>query len=157
MFKKVFTIILILSASTVFADNNNDWRKNGSDTEKLTNVIKVIPSTSVLMMQMGERYRNLYWAAKQNKWEFAEYQVEEMEGLMKTLKITRPKRTSSIEKHFSTAFEPIEAAIKSKNWKQFSAGFESMRNRCMVCHEANKHGFIILKSVPRKGNSPVID
>ena len=159
MFKNMFTLtcILTLTSSNVVAGNNNDWRKTGSDVEKLNNIIKVIPSTSDLMFQMGERYRNLYWAGKQKKWAFAEYQVEEMEGLMKKLKITRPQRATSIEKYFSTAFKPIEAAIQSKNWQQFSLGFESMRKQCMACHKANDHAFIILKPVPRKGNSPVID
>lgn len=153
----VLTTILMLTCSSAIAANNSDWRKNGSHEEKLTNLVKVIPSTSDLMIQMGERYRNLYWAGKQGKWQFAEYQLEEMAGLIKTLKITRPKRSASIKDYFGHAFEPVETAIKNKNWKQFSVNFEVMRNHCMACHKVSNHGFIVLKPKPAKGNSPVLD
>ncbi len=151
------TTLLVLTYSSAIAANDSDWRKNSSHEQKLINLVKVIPSTSDLMIQMGERYRNLYWAGKQGKWQFAQYQLEEMGGLIKTLKITRPKRAASIKESFGHAFEPVEAAIKNKNWGQFSRSFETMRSHCIACHKANNHAFIVLKPKPSKGNSPTLD
>lgn len=68
-----FLLSIVLSVSVLFipAVTATDWRKDGSPETKMDNVIKVIPSTVNIMFQVGERYKNLYWAAKQNNWEFA--------------------------------------------------------------------------------------
>jgi hypothetical protein len=68
---KIFLFIVsMLMANHVIAETgNDDWRKTGSNEEKLNNVVEVIPSAADIMFQMGERYRNLYWAGKQGKYE----------------------------------------------------------------------------------------
>lgn len=151
-------LVAFLTASYVFADSNNDdWRKTGTQQEKLDNVVKVIPSTADIMFQMGERYRNLYWAGKQGKWEFAEYQTEEMQSLMKKLIITRPKRAATARVFLLDGFTGFEDAIEHKDWGKFENAFEHMRDRCMACHIQNDHAFVKLNKKPVKGNSPVLD
>ena len=158
MLKKIIILVSFSMFATPLAlANKNDWRKNSSTDKKLENLIKVIPSTSDLMIQMGERYKNLYWAGKQEKWDFADYQIDEMQALIRTLKITRPKRSKSIDTHFKNAFSDIQKAIKENNWSKFSSGFDSMRHKCMACHRANDHAFIVLNPKPAKGNSPALD
>lgn len=109
------------------------------------------------MLQMGDRYRNLYWAAKQKKWEFAEYQIEEMQDLIETLMITRPKRKKTANKFLQTAFKLYPVALKKRDWLYFKNSFENMRKQCMICHVENDHAFIVLPKHPRKGNSLVLE
>ncbi len=138
-------------------DTHNDWRKTGNNEDKLNNVVKVIPSTADIMFQMGERYRNLYWAGKQGKWEFAQYQIEEIQSLIKKLIITRPQRASTARTFLNNAFTGFEEAVEQKNWSQFKTAFGQMREHCMICHRQNEHAFIVLNEKPSKGNSPALD
>ena len=106
----LYILMLPLSAE----DTTSDWRKTGSHEDKLNNVVKVIPSTADIMFQMGERYRNLYWAGKQGKWEFAQYQTEEMQSLIKKLIVTRPQRAATARTFLNDAFTGFEEAIEQK-------------------------------------------
>ncbi len=154
--KYILCLLLTLSA-TISHASNDDWRKSDNDKEKLNKIIKVIPSTSDIMFQMGERYKNLYWAAKQGKWAFAEYQLEEMEGLIKTLMITRPKRGETAANFLAYGLNGYEDAIENKNWAAFQKAFSKMRQACEHCHKQNRHAFIKLQKTPAKGSSPVLD
>jgi len=135
----------------------DDWRQQGSDAVKMNNLIEVIPSTSDIMFQMGERYKNLYWAARQGKWEFTEYQMEEMQGLIRTLMITRPGRRITAQVFLDRGFTGIAEAIEHRNWSDFERAFLEMRRECIACHSKNDHAFITLNRIPAKGGSPVLD
>ena len=156
--RTIFLSGLLMLINPVLAqDANSDWRKTGSSEEKINNVVKVIPSTADIMFLMGERYRNLYWAGKQGKWEFAQYQTEEMQSLIKELILTRPNRTVTAQVFLHNAFKEFETAITKKDWQEFQNAFANMREQCMICHRQNEHAFIVLNEKPRKGNSPALD
>jgi len=157
MQKYLIFITLLISFNIMADDDEQDWRKSGSDKTKLNNVVKVIPSTSDIMFQVGERYKNLYWAAKQGKWEFAEYQLEEIESEIEKLKITRPKRAKTADIFLNSAVEDVEKAIKKQDWNRFQAQFEQMRQQCVQCHVKNDHAFIVPVKIPPKGSSPALD
>ncbi len=159
MKKALYILFFTVIATNGLAENtkSGDWRKTGSNQEKIDNMVKVLPGASNLMLQMGERYRNLYWAAKQGKWQFAEYQLEEMDDLVNTLMITRPKRATTAAEFLDDGFKKFPAAITNKDWKQFKTAFEHLRQSCMTCHGKNDHAFITLPASPRKGNSPTLD
>jgi hypothetical protein len=154
---KLTLSILILSFSiTAMADSDYDWRKGGDENEKLKNLISVMPGAANLMLEMGERYKNLYWAARQKKWEFASYQAEEMKDLLETLMITRPKRAGTARVFVERAYPVLESALESRDWARFAKAFEQMRQECMSCHVKNDHGFIEL-AVPKRASSPVLN
>jgi hypothetical protein len=153
----LFVLGFLLTNLVQAEQDYKDWRQNGTNEEKLDNVIRVIPSAADIMFQMGERYRNLYWAGKQGKWTFARYQTEEMQRLVKNLMLTRPNRAATAKSFLHDAFEGYEQAIQQKDWAKFQAAFEHMRERCMACHIQNEHAFVVLNKHPAKGNSPVLD
>ena len=143
----------IFSASWVLAD----WRQSGSDREKLQNLVNAVPGTSHWMIEMGERYRNLYWAARQSKWAFAHYQLEEMEKLARQVQLTRPKRAPTAQQFLEEAIPRMEQAVASHDWATFEAGFQALRAACMHCHVQNDHGFILLPEQPATASSPVLN
>lgn len=157
MKRQFLCLMIFLSMQIGSIAQASDWRKTGSEKQKLNNVVKVIPGASNIMLQMGERYKNLYWAGMQEKWQFAEYQVEEMQSLIKTLMITRPKRAATAEKFLKEAFVEFPVAMQNKSWSAFTQAFEHMRQACMVCHVKNDHAFIILSKKPNKASSPVFN
>ena len=148
---------LLISTYVHASGDNKDWRKDAADDVKLKNLIKVMPSTSDIMFQIGERYKNFYWAAKQEKWKFAEYQMEEMQKLIQALMITRPKRKADAETFMQTAFVDFADAIEEKDWNRFSKAFADMRGACIQCHIKNDHEFIVPAKAPSKGSSPALD
>ena len=151
-----FLFSLLISFNT-YAGNAVDWRKSGSDQNKLNHLVKALPGTSVHMLQVGERYRNLYWAGKLEKWQFANYQIEEIQELLKTVGITRPKRKSTANVFLDKAFTLFPAALENKNQQQFFKAFQKMRSECLSCHAANQHSFITLPIIPKKSNSLVLE
>ena len=157
MNRQLRCVIILLSLSLLSTAQAGDWRTTGSEKQKLNNVVKVIPGASTIMLQMGERYRNLYWAGVQEKWQFTEYQIEEMQGLVKTLMITRPKRAATAKQFLDKAFGDFPLAIREKHWGSFSRAFERMRQACMECHVNNQHAFIKLPPKPQKGGSLVLE
>lgn len=152
-------VLALLFAAAVHADSApmTDWRKDGSDAEKLENVVRAVPSASRIMIEMGERYKNLYWAGKLEHWEFAEYQVEEMQSLVKLLQLTRPARAATAQDFMDEAFEKFDAAFEKKEWEPFYQAFDHMRDQCMICHANNDHGFVVLPTHPVTASSPVLN
>ncbi|MBL1275949.1 MAG: hypothetical protein COB30_007665 [Ectothiorhodospiraceae bacterium] len=130
-----------------------------SDTPHATTMeqlAKVMPGASVIMLQMGERYKNLYWAGKLGKWEFAAYQTEEMEDLIHTLKITRPARAETADEFLKAVYPMISEAAASRDWPRFEKAFDELRGQCMSCHAKNDHSFVTLP-IPKSANSPVLN
>ncbi len=157
----LLALTLSLASGNVLASSAEpvagDWRKSATDEEKMAQLIEVMRGASNLMIEMGERYKNLYWAAKQGKWAFAEYQREEMQDLVETLTITRPGRATTAQVFLDEGFQALDAALPSRDWGRFNAAFEAMRGQCMSCHRANDHAFIELPQVPPMGSSPILD
>ena len=134
-----------------------DWRQSENDQEKLEQLVRAVPGTSHWMIEMGERYRNLYWAAKLAKWEFAQYQVEEIEKLVEQVQLTRPKRAVTAQQFLEDAIPRMERAVASREWPVFEEGFAALRAACMHCHVQNDHGFIQLPERPESASSPVLN
>ncbi|MES9941932.1 MAG: hypothetical protein ABW104_10985 [Candidatus Thiodiazotropha sp. 6PLUC2] len=148
----VFSTFLL--ASPVKAD---DWRNDSSPEEQLENLLRLVPGTSHWMFEIGERYKNLYWAAKQAKWEFAQYQVEEIEKLIKVVQLARPKRAETAEEFLQTGLPAIAEGVASKNWDSFKQSFTKLNQACMTCHGKNDHAFISLPLEPATAASPVLN
>jgi hypothetical protein len=150
----VFGVCTVLFVATASAQE--DWRKTAPVEKKVANLVEVMPGAANLMIEMGFRYQNLYWAAKQGKWEFAHYQAEEIESLLKTLMITRPKRAKTADVFLKTGFAALEPALKARDAARFEAAFEKMRQACMTCHQQNEHAFVTLP-LPKRAYSPVLN
>ena len=134
-----------------------DWRKDAGDERKLANLIQLVPGTAHWMVEMGERYQNLYWAAKQGQWEFAEYQVEEIEGLVRRVQLARPKRAVTAQEFLDNAIPSMLSTLKQQDWASFQEGFLGLRAACMHCHTQNDHAFIVLPRDPVTAPSPVLN
>ena len=151
----------VLCAGAVVADSgkegDRDWRKQASLEDKVGQLIKALPSTANIMIEMGERYQDLYWAAKQGKWEFAEYQLEEIESLVELLQITRPGRAATARDFLDRGLRGFEPAFEAQDWKAFQGAFRNLHEQCMACHVDNDHGFIVVPPKPVRSNSLILN
>ncbi len=155
---KYMMCTLILSAVTTvpIVDAAQDWRSTASTVKKVDKLVAVMPATGNIMIEMGERYKNLYWAAKLGQWEFANYQAEEMEELIDKLKITRPELAKTANEFLKNSYPHVSQVVRLRDWEKFSVMFEELRNECMACHGKNEHGFIVLP-IPKRASSPVLN
>ncbi len=149
-------VIAASLALTPAAHADSDWRKSAPQEEKIQKLVEVMPSTANLMLEVGARYRHLYWAAKLGRWEFAAYQAEEIEALIETLQITRPGRAQTAAVFLEMAYPEITDAAESGEWQRFEKAFQRLRQECLACHAANEHAFITLPEVPPRSTSPVL-
>jgi hypothetical protein len=149
----VVTLAGLLACSAALAD---DWRREGSDAEKLEQLIRAMPNTAALMLQVGDRYNNLYWAARQGQWEYAGYQLAEMQGVLRRNMVTRPGRAEDLQAFMDDGFEGMEAAIEARNDELFLRAFEHMRGQCMACHAASGYEFIRLPAQPPRPDNPAL-
>jgi len=134
-----------------------DWRETAGDAEKLSNLVKLIPNTAIWMQQMGHRYGDLYFAAKQEKWDFAAYQAEEMEKLVRYVEVARPKRAATAQEFRAAVFPMLHEEIAKQDWAAFEKAFDTLSAECMSCHVKNDHGFVGLPNPPLRPHSPVLD
>ncbi len=111
---------------------------------------------SELMLQMGDRYKNLYWAAKLGQWDFARYQSEEIEELIEKLIQAEPKREKSARAFLEHVYPRLPDAIRSHDWEKFASAFEHMRQQCEACHRKNARAYIKLPT-PQSATSPVLN
>lgn len=143
-------------AGTAAAETATDWRQGIELAPKVERLVEVLPSAANIMIEMGARYQNLYWAAKLGKWEFAGYQAEEIKELIEKLQITRPKSAASAREFLDAVYPMLPEAAKTRDWKKFETAFEKMRHECMACHGKNEMGFVQLP-LPRRASSPVLN
>jgi hypothetical protein len=134
-----------------------DWRKEGDDAERLQKLVELVPGTAHWMIEMGDRYQNLYWAAKQGKWEFATYQSEEIEKLMQVVMLARPKRAASAQMFLDKMFPMMHEATASKDWDRFEDAFDTLNTECMACHAREDHSFVVIPREPATASSPVLN
>jgi hypothetical protein len=145
-------VCLLASASL-----SADWREEASAEAQLANLVKLVPGTEHWMFEIGERYKNLYWAAKQENWEFAQYQVEEIEKLVEVVQLARPNRADTAQEFLETGIPAIQRGVEARKWESFQPAFVQLQHSCMTCHVKNDHGFITVPLQPKTAGSPVLN
>ena len=140
----------------VAADEKRHSDKVGLE-DQVERLNSLTPNTAGIMFQVGHRYQDLYWAARLGKWEFAEYQLEELEALLETLQVAVPRRAPSTQVFLDQGLEGFEAAFKARDWNAFQQAFRNMHEHCMVCHAANDHAFIKVPAEPATAHSVILN
>ncbi len=142
--------LLTLSASA-------DWRKDADADEQLRQLVGLVPGTAHWMFEVGERYKNLYWAARQERWDFAQYQVEEIDKLIQVVQRARPNRAATAQEFLDSGIPEIQKGVEGRSWQSFEPAFAKLHDTCMACHVKNDHAFIVLPLAPASAGSPVLN
>lgn len=133
-----------------------DWRKTGTVKEQLQSLVNITPGTHHWMPEIAYRYQSLYWAAQQGRWEFAEYQVNSMEKMIKRVAQARPKRGESIQIFSEYVFPMLNSTVKTKNLDKFKQAVANTGAQCMACHAREGFAFINVPAIPPKPSSIVL-
>jgi len=141
----------LLAAAGAYAAS--DWLK-GSTEEQLKTLAAIQPGLGTVMIEYGARYTNMYYAAKGGNWDLAAYQLKEAREIQEVGETTRPARAEALKSFEKAYLDPLELAIKAKNFQRFDETFKRGIQGCNGCHAAQ--GFAYIKyELPKAPTFPL--
>lgn len=125
-----------------------------ADTQKQLDEIKGgMPKFAVPMREVGDRFQNMYFAARGGNWALAAYMSKYMNGAMNPAKVTKPAEYKVWQDFYESTFAPVNKAIQAKDPKAFEKEYAAVVASCNGCHAGMGYGFI--KVVKQKAPSDV--
>ena len=120
-----------------------------ADTQAQIDALKAaIPKFAVPMREVGDRYQDMYFAAKGGNWALAAYMSKYMNAAMNPAKLTKPLEYKVWAHFYEVTFAPVNKAIQAKDLKAFEAAHKAATADCNACHKDSDYGFI--KVLPLK-------
>lgn len=129
------------------------WIK-GTEEEKLNTIEKQFRGFDMAMVETGYRYIELYWAGKDENWEYAEYQIEKIRTTIENGLERRPKRAKSATHFLEVALPEMKEAVQSRDTTIFNRGFKTLTVNCNSCHAMEKVSFFKVH-IPSVRQSPI--
>lgn len=124
----------------------------GSVNERLETVADQLRGFGITMLEVDHRYGELYFAGQDRNWEYAAYQIEEIEEALEAGLQRRPARAQSAAM-LDPALEAVEEAISARDPAAFEETFERLTATCNACHLAEDVGFIHVAAPGTRGSS----
>ena len=118
-----------------------------------------LPSISDLMIAtIQPRHERLWRAGKNGNWDFAAYELGNLEGAFNRLGHAHPTQAgiSFPEMIASVTGEPFKelgAAVKSKDGVAFAKAYSDLTDACNSCHQALNHGVVTIRTPSRTSAS----
>src|SRR5574341_260976 len=96
----------------------------------LKDVINVLPKFAIPMREVGDRFQNMYFAAKQGNWGLAFYMSKYMNGAMNPAKVTKPNEYPLWSGFYTEKFAPVNKAIVAKDLAAFEKEYTAVIKEC---------------------------
>ena len=119
----------------------------------LNDVIGALPKFAIPMREVGDRFQNMYFAAKNGNWALAFYMSKYMNGAMNPAKVTKPQEYELWKSFYTETFAPVNKAIMAKDLKTFEKEYTAVIASCNQCHAGMGYAFI--KVVKQKAPSDI--
>jgi len=117
--------------------------QEAKDTQKQIDELKsALPKFAIPMREVGDRFQNIYFAAKGGNWALAAYMAKYMNGSMNPASVTKPAEYKVWKGFYDETFAPVNKAIQAKDMKAFDAAYTAVINDCNTCHAGMGYGFI---------------
>jgi len=160
MKKAVFAIsiffLFVFSCNVQNADKPagpGGWLKGNVD-EKFETIAGQLRGFDVAMMETGYRYQELYWAGRDENWDYAKYQLEKIKLSIENGLERRPKRAKSAEHFLSNVLPEMQKTVEAKDTAAFNRNFEILTVNCNNCHAMEQVPFFTVKT-PVERQSPI--
>ena len=118
---------------------------NGHRDFTLDELAALQPGLAILMPMVGDRWWNVFYAAKESNWQLATFQVRESISLMKKGVQTRPRYAEAITDYIEKDLAPVLAALADKNFETFEKAYKAATTRANEYHEEFKKGYLVWK------------
>jgi hypothetical protein len=136
-------VVLVVAGGSVLAS-----------AAELKDVIDVLPKFAIPMREVGDRFQNMYFAAKGGNWGLAFYMSKYMNNALNPAKLTKPDEYPLWDSFYKEKFAPVNKAIMAKDFAAFDKEYTAVIKECNSCHTAMGYGFIQVvkeKSPPDNG------
>jgi hypothetical protein len=148
LMKKYVAILIFLFASC--SQHTPVNQESTSNTDSLTARVNTMienyaPGLGEIMCGIQTHHAKLWFAGINNNWKLAQYEIDEIKE--------RFEQAAEIETHrpevkmipmMYPAIDSVAGAIKQKNIKAFTSGFQLLTNSCNSCHTANHFEFNVI-------------
>lgn len=114
----------------------------GTVDEKFGMVATQLRGFDMAMVETGYRYNELYWAAQDGNWGYAEYQAGKIRTAIDNGLRRRPLRAKSAETFLTVVLPAVQDAIKQRDGALLRERLGTLRATCNTCHEAEKVEFV---------------
>ena len=160
--KTIMQMLCISTIAFLFACDSVDKNKSsgadgwlkGDEDQKLETIAKHLRGFDMAMVETGYRYQELYWAGKDENWEYAAYQAEKIKIAIENGLERRPKRAESAKNFLNVALPEMDSSIASRDTTQFTRAFNALTANCIACHALEKVAYVTVKT-PVERQSPV--
>jgi hypothetical protein len=117
--------------------------QEAKDTQKQIDELKsALPKFAIPMREVGDRFQNMYFAAKGGNWALAAYMAKYMNGSMNPASVTKPAEYKVWKSFYDQTFASVNKAIQGKDMKSFDSAYTAVIKDCNSCHEGMGYGFI---------------
>lgn len=101
-----------------------------------------LPKFAIPMREVGDRFQNIYFAAKDGNWALAAYMSKYMNNALNPAKVTKPKEYADWASFYGGTFDAVNKAIAAQDFKLFEKEYQAVIPACNECHEGMGYGFI---------------
>ena len=131
-------LVLILIGGTVqlFANGEKKGWLSEEWPEARNQVQDHLRGTDVAMLEVGHRFRELYFAGKDMNWDYADYQLEKIGKVVELAAERRPKRAKSANVFLKEDLPDVVQLVKERSPASFDTAMNRLRTSCMKCHVA---------------------
>jgi len=136
--KIIITVIslFLLTTSTVL------YAAEGALQKQIEEIKGALPKFAIPMREVGDRFQNMYYAAKGGNWGLAAYMSKYMNGAMNPAKVTKPKEYEDWKSFYNDTLAPVNKAIAAQDFKTFAKEYDAVIKSCNACHDAMGYTFI---------------
>jgi hypothetical protein len=126
--------------STGFDNKTPITTSHGTIT--LDQIAEIQPGLGTVMIEYGNRFWAMYYAANSGNWGLAQYQLKEALEIQEVGEMTRPGRAASLKNFEASYLEPLNATMNTKDLNAFKAAYNNTIDGCNGCHAANGFPYI---------------
>jgi hypothetical protein len=143
MSKIIKNAVILLTSSLLLATSGSFAQDAPKDLQKQIDEVKsVLPKFAIPMREVGDRFQNMYFAAKGGNWALAAYMSKYMNGAMGPAAMTKPDEYKTWKNFYENTFAPVNNAIMAKDFKTFETAYTAASKSCSGCHAGMGYGFI---------------
>jgi hypothetical protein len=148
------SLVMIMTFVALLAVNTSLYAAD--DIQKQIDDIKsVLPKFAIPMREVGERFQNMYFAAKGGNWALAAYMSKYMNGSMNPAQLTKPDEYQAWKTFYNDTFAPVNKAIQAQDFKAFEKEYNAVIPHCSGCHAGMGYGFIKVIKMRRPADETV--
>jgi hypothetical protein len=130
-----------------------DWNQ-GTLPEQVRTLSDIQPGLGTVMIEYGDRFTNMYYAAKARNWGLAAYMLKEAKEIQEVGEMTRPANAGALIWFEQNLLTPIDDAIVAQDFRQFKTAFKQAKDGCNSCHASKGYDFIQYR-LPSRAEAPL--